>query len=270
MGSGTKVRLVVVFAVVLSLAGLFAGSAIGKKHPPKKHYTASGHGTYESTDQACFGAKWSGTGGWHTSYKESTTNDTADMTSDTIIGNSSYSWDEYYAAIDAQCGLRLLKGYAPSGGAFWSAGHARMGASGEETQTFKDAPTTTTKCDKSVSKKVSNENFSPGGMKLKREGASLEFTVSLDLPLANCDYSFPGQAVPGGKVGDFTEATSIKVPTKVFEHSSKVSVTISSDGKQGPKPNCGIAASSIPSGSTVKCTQTGNWQGMLTLYEGKS
>ena len=64
MGSLSRARLVIVLVTVGAIAGLaLAGPAIGKKHPaPPKSYKGSGRSTYHSEDQACFGAKWSGTG----------------------------------------------------------------------------------------------------------------------------------------------------------------------------------------------------------------
>ena len=94
MGLGTTVKLAVVVTGAITAGSLLpAGTAVGRKHAAKKHYTSSGHGTYESTGQACFGAKWAGTGGWKTSYKETTTVTNVGTTTDTANGHSSYSWD---------------------------------------------------------------------------------------------------------------------------------------------------------------------------------
>jgi hypothetical protein len=62
-------------------------------------------------------------------------------------------------------------------------------------------------------------------------------------------------------------STSVNVPKTVFEHASKVVITISSDPAHGPKPNCGVVGASGGE-QTVNCSQTGDWQGQLTLYEG--
>jgi hypothetical protein len=272
MGSLSRARLVIVLVTVGAIAGLaLAGPAIGKKHPaPPKSYKGSGRSTYHSEDQACFGAKWSGTGGWHTDEVTTNSNVTANVTSDTIEGNSSYSWEESASEIDADCALELLKGYKPSGGAIWDAGHGRMGADGQEVQVFKQPatpPSTTTNCNHSVIEQAGSAGVGGGGMRLKKEGSSFVFIVSLAVPVASCDYSYPGSAVPGGKVGNFVESSSVTVPISEFERYSKVTITISSDPKQGARPNCGIPSSSIPSGVTVKCSQTGKWQGTLTLYQ---
>ena len=270
MGSPTRARLVVVFVTLGAVLGLvLAGPAIGKKKPsPPKSYKGSGRSTYDSEDQACFGAKWAGTGGWHTSYNESNPK-SIDVISDVFNGDSSYQWHESASAIDAECALELLKGYKPSGGAIWDAGQATMGASGKETEVLyeSDPPSTTTSCRHSVTEKAGTEGVAGGGMTLKREGSSFVFTVTLAVPTVDCDYSYPGAAVPGGKVGNFLQASSAKVPISEFERYSKVTVTISSDGKDGPKPNCGVPSSEVPPGATLKCSQTGKWQGTLTLYQ---
>ena len=102
MGLGTTVKLAVVVTGAIAAGSLLlAGTAVGRKHAAKKHYTSSGHGTYESTGQACFGAKWAGTGGWKTSYKETTTVTNVGTTTDTANGHSSYSWD--VSEVEAAC-----------------------------------------------------------------------------------------------------------------------------------------------------------------------
>jgi hypothetical protein len=259
-----------VFAAVGAALGLvLAGPAIGKKSAPPKSYKGSGRSTYYSEDQACFGAKWSGTGGWHTSYKETNSNVNADPTSDKIDGDSSYSWEESAVNDEADCSLELLKGYRPSGGAIWDGGHARMGASGSETETFAPPttpPSLTTPCSHSVIQTAGSGGVGGGGMKVKREGSSFVFVVTLAVPTVDCDYSYPGSELPGGKVGNFTQSSSVKVPISEFERYSKVTITISSDPKEGPKPNCGIPSSPGPD-ITVECSQTGKWQGTLTLYQ---
>ncbi len=275
MRSVSRVRLAVTLVGAIAAGSLLvAGPAVGKKHAPKKHgskkhYTASGHGTYESTGQACFGAKWVGTGGWTTSYKETTVEPNVGTTTDTFDGDSSYSWDESQAASGADCALELLKfpGSKPTGGATWNAGHARIGSKGREVETFPSSPTVTTPCTKSVTQPASGGGFSAGGMVLESKGSSLVFEVNLGFPSRDCDYGFPGDAVPQGKVGDFLESTSVKVPKTVFEHAHKVVIAISSDPKHGAKPNCGVQPASIGD-RTVKCSQSGVWQGTLTLYEG--
>src|SRR5271168_1036017 len=109
-------------------------------------------------------------------------------------------------------------------------------------------------------------------MVLKSTGSSLVFEINLGLPAEGCDAAFPGsvfpgEAVPEGKVGgDFLGSASVKVPRTVFEHARRVAITISSDPNHGPLPNCGVVpASTVSSGSssTVKCSQTGVWQGTL-------
>jgi hypothetical protein len=274
---GMKLAVVITGAIAAGILVL-AGPAVGKqhapkKHAPKKHYTSSGHGTYESTGQACFGAKWAGTGGWKTSYKRTTIETNVGTTTDTLDGDSSYSWDERAVAGGADCALELLDfpGSKPSGGATWNKGSVRIGSSGQEVLTFPNAPTVKTPCTESVTKPPSGGGFSSGDMVLESKGSSLVFEINLGFPTEGCDYGFPGDAVPQGKVGDFLESTSVKVPKTVFEHSRKVAITISSDLKHGPKPNCGVVpASTVSSGSssTVKCSQSGAWQGTLTLYEG--
>jgi hypothetical protein len=118
--------------VIVAGTLLLAGPAIGKKHAPKKHYTSSGHGTFESTGQACFGAEWAGTGGWKTSYERTTIETNVGTTTDTFDGDSSYSWDERAVAGGAERALELLKfpGSKPSGGATWNKGYVRIGSSG--------------------------------------------------------------------------------------------------------------------------------------------
>jgi hypothetical protein len=273
MGSGTRVRLAVVVTGAFAAATLLpAGAAVGKKHPAKKSYTSSGHGTYESIGQACFGAKWAGTGGWKTSYEETTIETNVGTSTDTFSGDSSYSWDESAVAGGADCALELLKipGDKPAGGASWNKGYVRIGAKGNEVQTFPTSPTVTTPCSKAVTEHPGQ--FASGNMVLKSSGSSVVFEINLGLPGEGCDYGFPGQAAPGGKVGgDFLGSTSVKVPKTVFEHARTVAITISSDPSHGPLPNCGVRpASTVSSGSssTVKCSQTGAWQGTLTLSEG--
>ena len=166
-----------------------AGTAVGRKHAAKKHYTSSGHGTYESTGQACFGAKWAGTGGWKTSYKETTTVTNVGTTTDTANGHSSYSWDVSEVAGGAACALELLKvpGDKPTGGATWNRGHVRIGSTGSEVQTFPTAPTVTTPCTESMTEPASGGGFSPGGMVLESKGSSLVFKVDLGFPGQGCD-----------------------------------------------------------------------------------
>jgi hypothetical protein len=273
MGSGTRVKLAVVLTGAIAAAAfLLAGSAVAKKHAAKKSYKSSGHGTYESTGQACFGAKWAGTGGWKTSYKETTTETNVGTSTDTLSGDSSYSWDERAVAGGAACAVGLLKspGAKPFGGATWNEGYVRIGTNGNEVQTFPTSPTVTTPCSKAVTEPPSK--FASGDMVLESHGSSLVFEINLGLPVEGCDAVFPGEAVPEGKVGgDFLGSTSVKVPRTVFEHARTVAITISSDPNHGPLPNCGVVpASTVSSGSssTVKCSQTGAWQGRLTLSEG--
>jgi hypothetical protein len=278
MGSGIRVKLAVVLTGVFAAATLLlAGPAVGKKPAAKKSYTSSGRGTYESTGQACFGAKWAGTGGWSTSYKQTVTETNVGTSTDTFSTDSSYSWDERAVAGGADCALGLLKipGDKPIGGASWNEGYVRIGMKGNRVQTFPSSPTITTPCDKSVSEHPST--FASGDMVLSSKGSSLVFEINLGLPTADCDAAFPngifpGEAVPGGKVGgDFLGSTSVKVSKTVFEHARTVKITISSDPNHGSLPNCGVVpASTVSSGSssTVKCSQTGAWQGTLTLSEG--
>lgn len=137
-------------------------------------------------------------------------------------------------------------------------------------QTFPSSPTVTTPCTKSVTEPPAGGGFSPGDMLVESRGSSLVFEINLGLPSESWD--FPGSAVPEGKVGgNFLESTSVEMPKTVFEHARKVVITISSDPGHGPLPNCGVVpATTVGSGgsSTVKCPQTGSWQGTLTLYEG--
>ena len=109
MGLGTRVKLIVVTCMIAVGSFLLAGPAAGRPRPAKKSYTSSGHGTYERTGQACFGAKWAGTGGWKTSYRETTMEPNVGTTTDTATGDSSYSWDEKDVAGGAACALELLK-----------------------------------------------------------------------------------------------------------------------------------------------------------------
>lgn len=278
MGSGIGVRLTVVLTgVIVASAFVLTGSAVGKKHPAKKSYTSSGHGTYESIGQACFGAKWAGTGGWKTSYKETTAETNVGTSTDTFSGDSSYGWDESEMAGGADCALELLKipGDKPPGGASWNKGYVRIGTKSNQVETFPTSPTVTTVCDKAVTDPPGK--FASGDMVLKSNGSSLVFEINLGLPLEGCvdnfgAAGFPGEAVPEGKVaGDFLGSTSVKVPKIVFEHARTVAITISSDPNRGPLPNCGVVpALTVSSGSssTVKCSQTGAWQGTLTLSEG--
>ena len=275
MGSRTSGKIAIVVAgVIAACTFLLAGSAVGRQHPAKKSYTSSGRGTYESTDQACFGAKWAGTGGWKTSYKKTSTETNVGTSTDTVNGDTSYSWDESAVAGGAACALELLKypGSKPTGGAFWNKGYVRIGSHGSEVQTFPTSPSVTTPCSESVTKPPSGGGFSAGDMLLEAKGSSLVFKVTLGFPGEGCDYAFPGDAVPEGKVGgDFLESTSVKVPKTVFEHAKKVTITISSEPGRGPKPNCGVAPAVIVSSgeqTTVHCSQAGAWQGKLTLYEG--
>jgi hypothetical protein len=273
--SGTRVKLAVVLTgVIAATMFLLAGPAVGKKPSPKKSYKSSGNGTYESTGQACFGAKWAGTGGWSTSYNETSTETNVGTTTDTIHGDSSYSWDESDVEAGAGCALTLLKSpnFKPTGGAAWNKGYVRIGSKGSEVQTFPSSPTVTTPCTKSETEPPTGGGFSAGDMVVKSRGASLVFEINLGVPGEGCDDGFPGNAVPQGKVGgNFLESTSVNVPKTVFEHARTVTVTISSDPNSGPLPNCGVVpATTVSSGasSTVDCSQTGNWQGTLTLYEG--
>jgi len=133
MGSRSSVKLAVaVTSVVAAGTFLMAGPAVAKKHPRKRSYTSSGQGTYQSTGQACFGAKWAGTGGWKTSYENTTTETNVGTTTDTVNGDSSYSWDESDVSAGAACALELLKypGSKPTGDAFWNKGYVRIGSSG--------------------------------------------------------------------------------------------------------------------------------------------
>jgi hypothetical protein len=283
MGFGTRAKLAVVLMGAFAAAVLLlAGPAVGKKppakkSPAKKSYTSSGHGTYESLGQACFGAKWAGTGGWSTSYKQTTTETNVGMSTDTFGGDSSYSWDERAVAGGADCALELLKipGNKPTGGASWNEGYVRIGTKGSEVQTFPTSPTVTTPCSKAVTEHPST--FASGDMVLQSKGSSLVFEINLGLPVAGCDAAFPdglfpGEAVPEGKVGgDFLGSTSVKVPKTLFEYARTVAITISSDASHGSLPNCGVVpATTVSSGSssTVKCSQAGAWQGTLTLSEG--
>ena len=275
MGSGTSVKLaIVVTGIIAAGTFLLAGPAVGKQQAAaKKSYSSSGRGTYESTDQACFGAKWAGTGGWKTSYKKTSTETNVGTSTDTVNGDTSYSWDESAVAGGADCALELLKfpGSKPTGGAFWNKGYVRIGSHGSEVQTFPTSPPVTTPCSESVTKPPSGGGFSAGDMLPESKGSSLVFKINLGFPGEGCDYAFPGEGVPGGKVGgDFLYSTSVKVPKTVFEHARKVVITISSDPRHGPLPNCDVVPTSSGSGTvtTVTCSQTGDWQGKLTLYEG--
>lgn len=271
MGPGTRVKLTVVLACAVVLcACLLAGAAIAKKTTTKKPFTPSGSGTYEKTGQACFGAKWAGTGGWSTSYQQSVVTPNVGTSTTTYKGESSYSWDESAVAGGADCALELLKepGSKPSGGATWNKGYARVGSQGSEVETFPTSPTVTTPCSQAASKPPSGGGFASGDMVVQSQGSTVVFEVTLGLPGEDCDYGFPGDAVPGGSVrGAFLTSTSVKVPKTVLEHASKVVIVISSDPKSGPKPNCGEPSGSSH-GVTVTCSQTGAWQGTLTLYEG--
>jgi hypothetical protein len=271
MGLGARLKLtVVVLCAFTASACLLAGPAVGKQQPAKKSYTPSGNGTYASTGQACFAAKWAGTGSWKTSYKETDAVNNVVTSTDTVDGGSSYSWDEYEVVGAAACALELLKqpGSKPAGGATWNKGYTRIGSAGTELKAFPYAPSTTTPCSESATKRPGAGGFSGGDLIVEPRGASVVFQVNLGFPSEDCDYGFPGDQVPEGSVGgDFLESTSVKVPDTVFQHARKVVISISSDGKSGATPNCGVPTASS-GGQTVTCSQSGNWQGKLTLYEG--
>jgi hypothetical protein len=245
-------------------------TAVDARERAKKSYTSSGQGTYESTGQACFGAKWAGTGGWTTSYKQTITATNVGTSTDTFSGDSSYSWDEREVEGGAACAVELLKipGDKPSGGASWNEWYVRIGTKGNDVQTFPTSPTITTPCSKAVTEPPTK--FASGDIVLKSHGSSLMFEINLGLPGEDCDAAFPngifpGEAVSGGKVGgNFFGSTSVEVPKTAIEHARTVSITISSDPNHGGLPNCGVvSATTVSSGSssTVKCSQTGAWQG---------
>jgi hypothetical protein len=83
----------------------------------------------------------------------------------------------------------------------------------------------------------------------------------------NTDYRLTNPA-PGQGVDTTTDKDSSGYgwdPRTVFEKDGKVTITISSDPRQGSRPNCGVQADPP---SKVSCSQTGAWQGTLTLRQG--
>jgi hypothetical protein len=250
----------------LGLAGIATGTA---SHRPRHRspYKGSGHSSYETTGQACFGATWQGTGAWNTDYKATVPAPGQGVDTTTDKDSSGYSWDLSEVASGADCALELLRfpGSKPTGGASWNRGFTRLGANGHDVYTAPDQPPVSTTCTKAKIEHAGSASVT-GDMSIKLKGSSIIFVMSLDLPIVDCGaYSAPGQDVPGGKVGAFLSSDSVAVPRAVFEKDGKVTITISSDPKHGSKPNCGVHADPP---STVTCSQSGAWQGTLTLRQG--
>ncbi len=264
----TRLTIIATGAAILCGLGL-AGIATGTvSHHPRHRssYKGSGHSTYEATGQACFGATWQGTGAWNTDYTATGPAPEQGVDTTTDKDSSGYSWDLGEVAPGADCALELLRlpGNKPVGGAAWNRGFTRLGANGKDVYTAPNQAPVSTIC---TNAQIDHAGSSvTGGMTIKLRGSSIVFVMSLDLPTVECGaYSRPGGAVPGGTVGSFLASDSVAVPRAVFEKDGKVTVTISSDPKQGSKSNCGAQA--VPP-NTVTCSQTGAWQGTLTLRQG--
>jgi hypothetical protein len=240
----------------LGLAGIATG-AVSHRPRHRSPYRGSGHSTYDTTGQACFGATWQGTGAWNTDYESTSPAPGQGVDTTTDKDSSGYSWDLGEV-------LRV-PGDKPVGGATWNRGFTRLGAKGLDVYTAPNQAPVSTSCTKAQIDHAGSASVT-GDMTIKLKGSSIVFTMSLDLPTTGCGaYSAPGVAVPGGKVGTFLTSDSVAVPRTVFEKDGKVTITVSSDPNQGAKANCGVHADPP---STVTCSQTGAWQGTLTLRQG--
>jgi hypothetical protein len=139
-------------------------------------------------------------------------------------------------------------------------------------------PPVTTKCDEAVTVAMAATHppTNGGSYDVVVRHSDVVFKISLDLPLLTkaqalkcpISYSWPG-SVPGGQIGnhgpglnDWLQASSAAVPISAFDTAKQVVVAISSDRTRGPQPNCGVNATNAPG---VKCSQSGSWQGQLTL-----
>lgn len=252
----------------VGLAGIATGT-VGHRPRHRFSYKGSGHSSYASTGQACFGATWQGTGAWNTDYKLTNPDVQGGIDTTTDKDSSGYSWDLGEVASGADCALELLRvpGDKPIGGATWNRGFTRLGANGNDVYTAPNQAPVSTTCTKAQIEHAGAGSVT-GGMTIRQKGSSIVFVMTLGVPNDPCGaYSAPGLAVPGGKVGAFLTSESVAVPRAVFEKDGKVTITISSDPKQGSKANCGVHADPP---SVVTCSQTGVWQGTLTLRQGRS
>jgi hypothetical protein len=249
----------------LGIASVAAGSVAHRRPAHKRAYHGSGRSSYDRTGQACFGATWQGTGAWNTDYLLTVPNPPNGNETTSDKDSSGYSWDLQDRAVDAGCALELLRvpHNKPVGGASWNRGFVRLQAKGDDVYTQPDEPPVTTTCSKARTERPGTT--ATGGMTIKTRGTSIIFVMSLSFPSVECGaYSAPGESVSGGKVGHFLTSESVAVPRSVFEQDRTVTINISSDSTQGGRSNCGVHA---PSPTTVTCTQTGAWQGTLTLRQ---
>jgi hypothetical protein len=236
--------------VVLPGAAILAGAADGKHKPRPKPYKVSGH--VNAGGQDCFAATFGGSGGWSTNYLA------PDKTK--YDESSSYSWDVSEREAGAGCGLSLLTGYKPTGGANFNTGSIRASYRVDDTFPTNDGPQEK-KCDHSGLTHV--EDVNDTGFTLDVRGSSLIFVATIptysEKQSCEAQYALPGQQVD--KIGHFLTASSAAIPRKAFENARKVTVTISREPGQAPPPNCGLDK------SDGSCTQKGNWQGTLTFTQ---
>lgn len=266
-------RLTIIAAGAAIVCGLsLAGIATGKANHRPGHrapFSGSGHSSYKSTGQACFRAGWKGSGTWNTDYKITSPGINGQGTVTTTEKDaSSYSWHVGELASGAFCNLELLRfpGSKPSGGATWNLGLTKINADGQYEYTAPDQAPVSTNCNQSATDNVRKQQLA-GLMTVKRKGSAIVFVMSTSMPSDSCGaYSGPGTSVPGGKVGPFMVSDSVAVPRTVFEEHGEVKIMISSASKNGPKPNCGVKPDPP---ATVTCSQSGAWQGTLTLWQGR-
>lgn len=258
-------RLLTALAAVVLGIGLFAAaSASGKTHRHRSSYKTHGSSDeFETQGQACFTASWEGHGGWSTDYTAKFIG--TDNTPGTIKDDdsSSYSQDVHQRpTAGVGCALFLVRGVHPSGGAIFTAGFVRLNAIQDDTQTGGEEPPVDDTCSKGLITHATGSG-PVGSFTTKRKGSSLVFQVTVGLGNSpDCGgYWLPGGRAPGGLSRfNWLESDSTAVPIRAIEHAQKISITVSSDPSHGGLPNCGITDSP---GTT--CSQTGAWQGTLTL-----
>jgi hypothetical protein len=259
--TGTLRRACAAAIVAMCVVALGAGIAAGRPRP--KPYTPHGSSDlFAVNGQVCISADFAGHGGWTTNYHE--TYVSTDNQPGTIDDKSSasFSWQVEQHGIDADCALTLLRGVQThGGGTVFNGGFTRYSENVNDVNTPALPPPVTYSCSKGIIAHASSGS-ADSMLKITRQGASLVFTATVELPSAPCggENSEAGTPVVGGKIGgDWFTASSAKVPISLLEHVKSMTVSVASASNNGGLPNCGVSS------SNVKCSQTGAWQGTITL-----
>ncbi len=272
----TKLLAAVVFGcVALLIVG--SGTAVGKSHSPfRRHppaYTTHGHSNiYARNGEVCFEATWTGSGDWRTNYNSTSSYGNS---SETIADKDSwgYGWHlgEVYAG--AACAMTVLAGKVGNAGTTFNRGSLQDNATLKDVDTVSNGsgpPTTTTyTCNPGASSTTKVDGLEGSFGAILRH-SSIVFEGSVTISPTGCptgpSVDAPGDTGPGTAVQgapailNFFEKDSPTIPVSVFERAKSVSIPFGRSSES--RPNCGVTAQP---NVNVTCTQTGSWEGTLTL-----